>query len=95
MSAAPNSPEVIDAVGESFCEDDREEALWVLEEYQGNPDLGGSGGTRPAAVERVRLAIITLAQSDLGRAAELVDAANQDYRDVLAWAEEAESTERG
>ena len=41
----------------------------------------------------MRLAIVALAQGDLQRVVELVDEANQDYRDVLAAAEEVESSE--
>ena len=37
--------------------------------------------------ERVALAVLKLAGSDLGELRRCVDAARTDYRDILAWAE--------
>lgn len=58
---------------------DRQAALEALERY----------GAAPHEREplRVRLAILKLAGSDAARLVELVQIAQRDYRDVLAWAE--------
>jgi hypothetical protein len=37
--------------------------------------------------ERVRRAVLTLADGDIGRLRHFIDVAQQDYRDVLYWAE--------
>ena len=42
--------------------------------------------------ERVRLAILKLSNGDIGQALAMVDAAKQDYRDVLMWAEYPEQS---
>lgn len=42
--------------------------------------------------DRVRRAILTLAQGDLERVREFTEAARRDYRDVLMWAEYPEAS---
>ena len=41
----------------------------------------------PVSVPRVHLAVLKLSGGDTEKVAEYVEAARQDYRDVLAWAE--------
>lgn len=49
-------------------------------------------GARPKEkeVERVKLAILQLSHGDLSRLIRMVDAAKDDYEDVLEWADTAE-----
>jgi hypothetical protein len=58
------------------------------ERQRAQADLSRYGmETHERETERVRLAILKLADGRLGRVRELVDAAKNDYRDVLMWAE--------
>ena len=57
-------------------DEDRQRARAVLAEL-----ISGVEG------ERVALAVLKLAGSDLGELRRCVDAARTDYRDILAWAE--------
>ena len=53
----------------------RQQARSTLQQYEDREAL------------RVRLAILKLAEHDLDKLAHYVDRANQDYRDILGWAE--------
>jgi len=46
---------------------------------------GADGGERET--QRVRLAVLKLCGGDLNELLEMIEAAKDDYRDVLAWAE--------
>lgn len=59
----------------------REAAIRELERY--------GDGPHEKEPLRVRLAIIRLSRGSIDEVRQLVDAAKQDYRDVLMWAEEA------
>lgn len=46
----------------------------------------GGDASEPEA-ERVRLAVLRLAESDIEKIAATVEGAKEDYRDIIAWAE--------
>ena len=64
------------AVSAAFPEADRPAALVALRGY-----------TMRRESSRVRLAILVLADGDVAEVERLVTAANEDYRDLLYWAE--------
>ena len=72
------------AVAAAFQEADRPAVLAALM---------ACGLGRGAA--RVQLAILVLADGDLNKIEQLVTAANEDYRDVLYWAEYPEESGAG
>lgn len=53
------------------------------------------GYTENQEIERVQLAILAMANGDLNELRRMVDVANMDYRDALAWAEYPEEYFRG
>ena len=78
------SPKVERAVAAAFpAAADRQAVLQALKRFDG-----------PEAT-RVRLAIIVLAQGDAAEVEKLVKAGNEDYRDILYWAEYPEDSGTG
>ena len=63
------------------------------------PTLPGSEAAAAALAavegERVQLAVLALSEGDPARLAGLVEAARQDWRDVVAWAEYPDEMRRG
>jgi len=78
---APLSKPVTEKVAQLFANDDRTEVMELLAAY------GEQSHEREP--ERVRLAILKLSGGDEAEVRRLVEAARQDYRDVLWWADEA------
>lgn len=70
---------IIDKIRQIFPRENPADVLEILEFY------GTDGGEQET--ERVRLAVLKLCGSDLSELRELIVAAKEDYRDVLAWAE--------
>jgi hypothetical protein len=71
------------AVAAAFAEGVREGALAALKRYRWHER------------SRVQLAIVVLARGDPAEVRRLVRAANEDYRDVLFWAEYPEESGTG
>ena len=71
--------EVLRIVERDYAKDDRKAVLDLLSRYGDQSEQRG--------VDRVHLAILKLADSDLGELARCVEMARADYRDVLSWAE--------
>jgi len=78
---APLTKPVTEKVAQLFADDDRTEVMELLAAY------GEQSHEREP--ERVRLAILKLSGGDEAEVRRLVEAARQDYRDVLWWADEA------
>lgn len=68
----------------SFDEDTRAEAEQLLSSCQADDR---------SQEERLHLALIKLSHNDLRKLSHLVEAAQQDVRDILYWAEYPESSE--
>ena len=66
---------VIAKVKKIFPNENKKQVAAILDSYGGKEDI------------RVQIAILKLSNGDLEELRELVDTANKDYRDVLAWAE--------
>lgn len=77
-----NKDLVTNKISQYFSKENQEKALAKLELYKGQEQ------------ERVQIAIIKLADGDLEKLISLVDVANGDFRDVLAWAEYPEQSKR-
>ena len=75
--ASRTRDEVRQAVTRNFGESAVEAVMAVLDQYQAEP-----GGR-----ERVQLAIVNLSGGDLAKLQHYVQQAQQDFRDVLYWAE--------
>lgn len=69
--------DVLRAVDQQFAANQCSEALRLLDQY------GTVSHERER--ERVQMAIVALSKGDLAAVADLVQAAKQDYRDVLYW----------
>lgn len=70
---------MINKVRQTFPRENPADVLKILELY-------GANGGEPE-IPRVRLACLKLCGGDLNELLEVIDAAKQDYRDVLSWAE--------
>jgi len=70
---------MIDKIRRIFPRENPADILEILEFY------GTDGGEKET--ERVRLAVLKLCGGDLNELLEMIEAAKEDYRDILAWAE--------
>jgi|GEM_PF-1266130 len=77
------APAVRRVVAVGFAEADRPAALATLQRYRG-PET-----------PRVHRAVLVLSGGVLAHLEAMIDAANEDYRDVLYWAEYPEESTRG
>ncbi len=71
--------DVFEALKMDFKSDELKRAKEILDQYGGGPN-------EPEPV-RVMMAIIKLSVKDMGALQKNVDAAKQDYKSVLLWAE--------
>ena len=74
-----------------FAEEDREAAEKLLREKCGS-NLPGNMPSSQEGIERIRFAVLKLSDGDLRLLASAIDEANMDWRDVLVFADFAEST---
>jgi len=70
---------IIDKICQTFPRENSADVLEILELY------GADGGERET--QRVRLAVLKLCGGDLNELLEMIEAAKDDDRDLLAWAE--------